>query len=145
MKSPFTIDKRSGRISTIDGALVFDPEIGPPPTRLGSLLTLFEGAAEDEVRVTVSFFEMNGGCVVIAADHSRFGAGPDAWTEANERARLKWLTELLRVAGAPVGSYSWGKVEAIYNPKTFEASATVSYRSPTSRSTRARAKARAPG
>ena len=145
MKSPFIIDRRSGRISTVAGGLVFDPETGPPPTRPGSLRTLFEGIAEGEVSVTIYFAEVNGGCIVVAADHPQFGTGPGDWTEVNERARLKWLTELLCAAGAPVGSYSWGNVEARYNPKTVEASAIVSYMSPTSRSTRSRAKTRAPG
>ena len=124
---------------------MFDPEVGPPASRPGSVLTLFEGIADGEVRIIVSFSEMHGGCVVVTADHPKFGVGPDGRTEANERARAKWLSEFLRAAGAAVGAYSWGKVEATYNPKTVEALATVSYTGPTSRSTRSRAKTRAPG
>jgi hypothetical protein len=127
MKSPLTIDKRSGRISSADGVTVFDPKIGPPSVRPSAMLTLFEGTAEGEVRITISFSEIHGGCVVVAADHPQFGTGASDWTEENERARAEWLSEFLRASGTPVGSYPWGKVEAAYNPKTVEGLATVSY------------------
>jgi hypothetical protein len=49
------------------------------------------------------------------------------WTEQNERARVAWLVEFLKRCGTPVGSYSWGKVSADYDPKGVQGFATISY------------------
>jgi hypothetical protein len=125
MKRVITIEKSSGRIRSNSGATVFDPKVGPPSSSPGTTLTLFEGTAEGEVQVTITFLEMLGGLVVLSADHPIFDVGS---TEENERARVTWLAEFLRTCGAPVGSYPWGKVEAKYNPKTAEGLTTVSYK-----------------
>jgi hypothetical protein len=127
MKSLLNIDKSSGRITLSDGVVVFDPNVGLGAARLNSARVLFEATAEDEVKVSVSYVEINGGFLSFFAHHSKFGSSWDDWTEQKERSRVGWLAEFLKSCGAPVGSYPWGKVEALYDAKGGQGLAMVSY------------------
>jgi hypothetical protein len=88
---------------------------------------MFEVIAEDGVKVSVSYVESGGGHLHFFADHAKFGTSWNDWTEQKERARVAWLAEFLKSCGAPVGSYPWGKVEVVYDPKGGQGLAIISY------------------
>jgi hypothetical protein len=117
MKRILHIDGSSGRIDDASGSVVFDPNVGPGPVRPNSALVLFEAIADDDVKVSVSYVELNGGFLSFFADHPTFGTSWNDWTEQKERARMAWLAEFLQSCGAPVGTYSWGEVQTIYDRK----------------------------
>jgi hypothetical protein len=128
MKPLLNIDRSSGRIIDSDGSLVFDPDAGPPAAlRPNAVRSLFEATAEDGVKVSVSYVESGGGYLSFFAGHAGFGTSWNDWTEQKERARVAWLAEFLKRCGTPVGSYPWGKVEASYDPKGAQGTATISY------------------
>lgn len=127
MKSLLKVDASSGRITCSDDVLVFDPSIGAGSVRIDSTRVLFEGIAEGNVRVVVSYIEVNGGILSLFADHPRFGKSWDDWSEQKERSRMAWLAEFLKVCGSPVGSYPWGKVEVLHDKKGGQGLAIVSY------------------
>lgn len=129
MKTALSIDRSSGRIVDSDGSLVFDPDAGPRSAALkpNAVRSLFEATAEDGVKVSVSYVESGGGYLSFFAGHAKFGTSWDDWTEQKERARVAWLAEFLERCGTPVGSYAWGKVEAIYDQKGAQGMATISY------------------
>lgn len=128
MKTLLSIDRSSGRITDGDGSLVFDPNVGPGSAlRSSAVRSMFEVTAEDGVKVSMSYVESGGGHLRFFADHSKFGTSWHDWTEQKERARVAWLAEFLKSCGAPVGSYPWGRVEAIYDPKGGQGLAIISY------------------
>src|SRR5262249_24114538 len=97
MKPLLSIDEATGRIVDRDGAIVFDPEVGPRfALRPKSSERLFEQETEDGVVVSVSFVEVNGGYLAFSAVHPRFGSSWHDWSEARDRAQMSWLVEFLR-------------------------------------------------
>jgi hypothetical protein len=129
MKTLLSIDRSSGRIADGEGSVVFDPNVGPRSVALSpnAIRSMFEATGEDGVKISVSYVESGGGDLSFFADHAQFGTSWDDWTEQKERARVAWLAEFLKSCGTPVGSYPWGKVEAMYDPKGGEGMATISY------------------
>ena len=129
MKTLLRIDRSSGRIVDGKGFVVFDPHAGPRPSALrpNAVQTIFEAAAEDGVKVSVSYVESGRGYLSLSADHAQFGTSWDEWTKQKERARVTWLVGFLKSCGAPVGVYPWGKVEAIYDAKGGQGLAIISY------------------
>ena len=119
MKKLLTIDTRSGHVRDANGATVFDPAVGPPHTRLNDARLLFQGVADGDVKVMVYFVEIDGGYLHFHADHPMFGSQED-WTQEHERARMKWLSECLAACGAPVGSYGWGEVAAVFDARAVQ-------------------------
>jgi hypothetical protein len=119
------IDRKTGLITTDDGRVVFDPRHGPKLNewpRPMSFTKLFEGCAEDETKVLVHLREVPGDLLLqFAADHPKFGSNWSDWSVEKEMARMEWLKEFLVRAGAPVGTYSWGKVSAASDARSARA------------------------
>jgi len=87
---------------------------------------LFQGTVEDGVEVLLWYVEM-GGYLRLSGNHPKFGTSWDDWAEQKERERVAWLVEFLKSSGAPVGSYSWGNIQALYDSRSAQGLATISY------------------
>lgn len=127
MKNILNIDKLCGRVTDASGSVVFDPDTGPGALRPNSVQALFEATTEGDVKISISYVEVNGGFLTVFADHPQFGTSWADWSEQKERARMAWLAEFLKSCGTPVGKYSWGRVQTLYDSKGGQGLASIKY------------------